>query len=131
MKRTDFIGIPYIDNGRSLKGCDCYGLVMLYYKNVLNIDIPDSKITPDQPRRIFLNYLNEISKNWETVEKPNQDDVVAFSYNPNHPNIVTHFGVMIDDKYCLHTLGKVNSHITKIDDMRIKGFIKAFHRWKV
>lgn len=130
MQIKDFIGIPYLDGGRDLKGCDCYGLVALYYKHILNIDIPESKITAEQPRRIFLNYLNELSINWRTIEAPVKDCVVAFAYNPNHPDLVTHFGVMIDNKTILHCLGKVNSHISNIDDIRVKPFIKAYHIWK-
>lgn len=126
----DLIGIPFIEGGRSLKGCDCYGLVKLYYKHILNIDIPDTKIKPNQTKRILINYLNEIESNWITLDKPTKDNVVAFTYNPNHPNIVTHFGVMISETKVLHCLGKINSHIDDIDSIRIKPFIKAFHKWQ-
>ncbi|WP_418186723.1 NlpC/P60 family protein [Aliarcobacter lanthieri] len=130
MELKDFIGIPYQDGGRDLQGCDCYGLVKLYYKEMLNIDIPESRIIATQPKRIFLNYLNELNENWNKIEKPIKHSVVAFMYNPNHPKIVTHFGVMIDDKTVLHCLNKINSHISKIDDIRVQPFIKAFHIWK-
>lgn len=130
MEIKDFIGIPYKTNGRDLKGCDCYGLVMLYYKEILGINVPESRITAEQPRRIFANYLNELSTHWDTIQTPKKHSVVAFAYSPEHPKIVTHFGIMIDDKTILHCLNKVNSHISSLDDVRVKNFIKGFHVWR-
>lgn len=126
----DLIGIPYLKGGRNIKGVDCYGLVKLYYKNILDIDIPETKIMPEQSRRIMINYLNELAINWDTHQEPKKHDVVAFCYDPKHPKIVTHFGIMIDNKKVLHCLGKINSHIDDIDSPRIKPFIKAFHTWQ-
>lgn len=124
-----YIGIPFEDKGRSFSSCDCYGLVKLYYKHELNIDIPETKITADKPRRIMINYLNEISKNWIEVDTPKKDCVVAMCMNEEHPKLVTHFAVMIDDKRLLHTLNKRMSHITTLSHMEIKPFIKGFYRW--
>lgn len=127
MKR--FIGIPFVDKGRDFNGADCYGLVMLYYKEVLGIEIPDTLITADQPRRIFAKYLEYISKNWTQIDKPEQHCGVALAMHEEHPQMVTHFAVMIDEKRVLHTLKKYESHIMNIDDMRIKPFIKGFYKW--
>lgn len=124
-----FIGIPFISKGRSLNGCDCYGLVKLYYKEILNIDIPETIITAEQPRRTFANYLNEISKNW-TATTPAKNVVVAMSVNAEHPNLVTHFAVMIDDKRFIDTRENMSSYLTSIDDEKIKNQIKGFYKWQ-
>ena len=126
---SNFIGIPFVSKGRSFNGCDCYGLVKLYYKEILNIDIPETIITAEQPRRTFANYLNEISKNW-TATTPAKNVVVAMSVNAEHPNLVTHFAVMIDDKRFIDTRENMSSYLTSIDDERIKNQIKGFYKWQ-
>lgn len=124
-----YIGIPYRDKGRSFKGCDCYGLVMLWHKQELNISIPDVQVSATQPRRSLSAYLEEISKNWE-ITVPGKNAVVAMCLNEEHPKMVTHFGVMIDDKRMLHSYKSTNSHIVNIDDITIKNQIKGFYKWR-
>ena len=126
---SKFVGIPFVSKGRSFNGCDCYGLVKLYYKEILNIDIPETIITAEQPRRTFANYLNEISKNW-TATTPAKNVVVAMSVNAEHPNLVTHFAVMIDDKRFIDTRENMSSYLTSIDDERIKNQVQGFYKWQ-
>ena len=38
---NDYIGVPYVLNGRKPDGFDCYGLVLLYFRDVHGIDLPD------------------------------------------------------------------------------------------
>lgn len=125
-----YIGIPYVDKGRTFKGCDCFGLVKLFYRNELNIDVPDVAITADKPRRIFANFLNEISKNWVEIDKPEKGCVIAMTANEQHPNLVTHFALVIDDKQVIHTLNKIGSHLVRLDDDKIKPFIKGYYKWQ-
>ncbi len=124
-----FIGIPFVSKGRSFRGCDCYGLVKLYYKEILNIEIPETVITSKQPRRTFANYLNEISKNW-TSTTPQKNAVIAMAVNAEHPSLVTHFAVMIDDKRFIDTRENMSSYLTSIDDEKIKNQIKGFYKWQ-
>jgi cell wall-associated NlpC family hydrolase len=124
-----FIGIPFVSKGRTFSGCDCYGLVKLYYKEVLNIEIPETVITAEQPRRTFANYLNEISKNWISTT-PFKNAVVAMAVNAEHPNLVTHFAVMIDDKRFIDTRENMSSYLTNIDDEKIKNQIRGFYTWQ-
>ena len=124
-----FIGIPFVSQGRTFRGCDCYGLVKLYYKEVLNIEIPETVITAEQPRRTFANYLNEISKNW-TLTVPSKNAVVAMAVNAEHPTLITHFAVMIDDKRFIDTRENMSSYLTSIDDEKIKNQIKGFYKWQ-
>ncbi|QKF72792.1 hypothetical protein AFAEC_0601 [Aliarcobacter faecis] len=124
-----FIGIPFVSRGRSFKGCDCYGLVKLYYKEVLNIEIPETIITADQPRRTFANYLNEISKNW-SLTNPSKNVVIAMAVNAEHPSLVTHFAVMIDEKRFIDTRENMSSYLTSIDDEKVKNQIKGFYKWQ-
>lgn len=130
MINEKYTSIPFVDGGRTLKGCDCFGLLKLVYENELNIIVPDTRIMPDSPRRIFANYLNEISINWEETKTPKKYDIIAMNLYMNHPKLITHFAIMIDEKRALHTLKKIGSHIVKLNDMRFEPFIKGFYRWR-
>jgi len=127
----DYIGIPYKDKGRTFNGCDCYGLLMLWYKNELSIDIPDVNVSASQPRRSLAKYLEEISKHWKEVKTPTKNCGVAMCLNEEHPSLVTHFGVMIDEKRMLHTYENTNSHIIDIDHPTVKNQIKGFYKWLI
>lgn len=37
----DWIGVPHVYNGRDKNGIDCYGLLWMYYRDVLGIHLPD------------------------------------------------------------------------------------------
>ena len=76
------------------------------------------------------NFLNEVSKNWIKIDKPEKGCVVAMSTEPKHPKLITHFGIMIDTKKMLHTLQKMNSHLMDIDNPRVKTTIKGFYKWQ-
>ena len=129
-KLEKMIGIPFVDGGRSYDGADCYGTLVLYYRDVLGIDLPECTIRQQQPRKAWANFLKEISEHWEKIDKPEKDCVVAMKNNPVYPSIVTHFGVVIDDgKTVLHTLNKVSSHIVSIESMTIKSQIEGYYRW--
>ena len=36
-----YVGIRYQSRGRSFDGCDCYGLVRLFYQAELGIELPE------------------------------------------------------------------------------------------
>ena len=36
-----YIGLPFVDHGRSELGCDCYGLARLVYRIELGVMLPD------------------------------------------------------------------------------------------
>ena len=130
MKLSKFIGIKYRDKGRTFKGADCWGIVMLYYKEILNINVPDFVCSAENPRRVFSLYLYQISKFWVECNEFKKDYVVAMCTNSEHPKLITHFGVMIDDKTLLHSYEGVESHITDINSPIIKNTIKGVYRWR-
>jgi cell wall-associated NlpC family hydrolase len=38
---NDYVGVPYVENGRSRAGWDCWGLVIAIYRERLGIALPD------------------------------------------------------------------------------------------
>jgi len=130
---SNFIGIPFINKGRTFEACDCYGVVKLYYKEILGIDIPDVLASPKQPRMAYMEYLENISKYWIEHYEPKENSVVALHTDPQHPKLVTHFGVVVklDNKLkMLHTFRDTQSHLVDIDNPIYANKIKAYYEWR-
>lgn len=123
-----FIGVPFADKEPSFDGANCYGLVRLFYREHLGIDIPDLRVHSDHSNRVWATYLKEISERWDRVEEPQFGDVVAMAQDISHPRIVQHVGVYIGDGKVLHTLNKINSHIVSLESVAYS--VKGYHRWR-
>lgn len=129
MKKVDeakdrLIGIPYLHNGRSYEGVDCLGLIYLFFKE-LGVDFPidDGRYIPadwykTEPDR----YINGLKQFGEEVGDYENLKIFDLPYFALYRNIVTHSGVMINDKNFLHVLN--NKTVT------IASFEKRFWRAK-
>lgn len=125
---VDMIGVPFVDKGDTLKGCDCFGLVRLYYKDILNRKVFKPQSSAFNSKSVLREFLEETSRNWIQVQEPKINDVVAMAHDPKHPKIVQHFGIYLGNGKMLHTLEKVGSHIVRISDY--KYYIKGYYRWQ-
>lgn len=125
---TKYIGIPFIDRGQSFEGADCYGLVRLIYKEELSIILPEFLSSCKDSKRIWSDYLKQISEHWDLVKEPKLYDVIAMSYDPQHPKIVTHFGIYIGNGMMLHTLQGIGSFTCRLSEFSYS--IKGMYRWK-
>jgi cell wall-associated NlpC family hydrolase len=125
-----YVGIPFVDRGCDTNGCDCYGLVKLFYATEFNITIPDFHSGCKDTRRIFIDYLHQISRYWDTIEYNNIEfgDVIAMAYDPSHPKIVQHFAIYIGNGKILQALDKIGVFICDINEYT--RYIKGIYRWK-
>lgn len=92
------IGKPWVSRDISLDGMDCYGLVVLYYRHVLGIDIqiPDGYFEFEEPL-----YLAGASKcNWEETNGPSNDGIMFVLYNGESPR---HVGITLNRTHVLHS----------------------------
>lgn len=121
-----FIGIPFKNRQASITGADCYGLVRLVYAEKLGVNIPQPISSAYASRMVEAEFLQEIASNWYEVFEPRPFDVVAMAHDGNHPKLIQHFGIVINDTQMLHTLDTVGSHIVRISDY--KHFIKGYYR---
>lgn len=102
----ELVGIPYEHNGRSKNGIDCWGLVYLFF-NKLGIKLPRNdgkyisqdwyKIEPDR----YIKGLEELGGEVGHYKNLKLFDVPYFRL---YRNVITHSGVMIDNKHFIHVL---------------------------
>lgn len=123
-----FIGVPFSDNAESFDGANCYGLARLFYKEELGIIIPKLDVPSAQSNKVFATFLHEISENWEEIKEPEFGCIVAMAHDLSHPRIVQHVGVYIGNNKILHTINKLDSHVSKLDIL--KPVIKGYYKWR-
>lgn len=44
---NDYVGVPYAGNGRDRRGCDCWGLMVMVFREQRGIDLPDWLLPDD------------------------------------------------------------------------------------
>lgn len=98
---TDYIGIPFKYGGRSTKELDCYGLVMLLYRDLKNVEVPDV-ISPTYLQEI-ANLVDTEKLKWKPSEME-EGAVLVFSIK----GYGAHVGYVIAPDKMIHTWEKTN-----------------------
>lgn len=92
-----YVGIPYLDKGRTDQGCDCWGLVRLVYAQELGIYLPSWHTHDglDDIRDMLKQHLPQ----YRRLECSEPFSIVLFSSSVT----AMHVGVVVDDDRMLHT----------------------------
>lgn len=117
---SDLINIPF-------EKIQCWGLVRIVQERFGNI-VPDYTIPAEASMQIAAAYILEFNK-WEKLDAPEPGCVIAMAIDPNYPGYIQHFGVCLGNTF-IHTLQKLNSHISPMDHRFFAKKMKGFHRWK-
>ena len=84
---------------------DCAGLVIDYYRQVLNISLPDFTRTSEQVINGFPDLLAYASRNgFMQVTETRQNDVVLMKVGHPQPVSCNHVGVLVEPAVMLHQL---------------------------
>lgn len=71
------IGVPWVLGGREHDAFDCFGLIVLYYRDVKGVELPDWD-SAEKSKRWIVDTLNAAHKTiWEVVSEPQDGDIVA------------------------------------------------------
>lgn len=93
---------PWINRSVDLNGMDCYGLVILYYRHVLGIELPTPQgyLQFDDMSECWSNETK--SGRWEIVDRPVSGGLVFTAYHGETP---LHVGIMLDRQRAIHCRG--------------------------
>ncbi len=110
-----YFQIPYLENGRTMEGLDCYGLVLQWYKNELNVDLPDYKGIATTEAELNDNPIiaEKACDGFFPINKfsVRAHDVVTFCNESTTPN---HIGVMIGKTDFIHALAGYGCTTSKL-----------------
>lgn len=123
-----FLGIPFKHLGRSFKGVDCYGLMLLYYKELFNIELKDWWYEKDWSKKgcdyFMQNYSHVATR---VVDSPKIHDTVLFFTDIN-TKVVNHAGIVVEENGGMIQASKsgviFSRYTTPILAVRLEGFYR-------
>jgi len=85
-----YLGVPWIHQGRSRRGVDCVGFIVLAYKYI-GVSIKEIKGYARNPDGIALKKVMDEQENFHEVEDFKVGDVVLFRirHDPQHVALIT------------------------------------------
>lgn len=124
-----YLYVPFAEKGRTLEGCDCWGLVRLIYKNERGIELPsyDDLYADTNQKALIAGVIGEnLETGWFEVETPQEFDIVILDMIgfPMHVGLVTKKDHML---HCLKGMGTVHENLT---GARWKHKVRGYYRCK-
>jgi len=125
---NQYIGIPYKHMGRDKSGLDCWGLVKLIYKDILDIVLWD--IGEEYPENWSFKgkdlFMENYRKQWKRVTEPQTWDVVLLR---NGGEVINHAGVMLKKGTFIHCI-KTGVVLSDVSEKIWKPQVAGFYRYK-
>lgn len=123
-----YIGIPFVEKGRSREGCDCYGLICLVYSELLGVILPSfvngyvSTQDSEELARLIRGHIAP----WRGIEagheRPFDGVLLTEGGVPRHMGIVTRPG------WLLHVENGGTAMLERYTDARLKRRVAGFYR---
>jgi hypothetical protein len=123
-----YIGIPFASNGRTLEGCDCYGLVRLVLRNEYGVDLPElsddysDALNVEETARLFAENLPVLTV--KKIDGPEEKAVVVITEH----GFAAHIGIVADGGCILHTGVKTGSVCQRATHPGLRGRIEGYYR---
>jgi sulfur carrier protein ThiS len=126
MNYDKYIGLPYLENGRTETGVDCWGLARLFYKDQFDIDLPSYSDEYDGGQDpAIISVVNAHIDNWKQLDTPNIGDLCLF----NILGEPTHVGIYIGDNKFLHSREGMDSVVESLDSTKWKNRFQGFYKY--
>ena len=125
-----YIGLPFLEKGRTADGADCWGLVRIIYLDEFGIYLPSYvesyKDTSDAAEigHLFRSQSPRWLKIQPGEEQPGDVIVLRMHGQPMH------VGVVVGDKQFLHVTKHVDGVLEKYRSMVWAGRVLGFYRHK-
>lgn len=112
---NELIGIPFVEHGRSLDGCDCWGIVRLGLERGFGVLVPDyaEDYVTTTDREEIAALMNRESLGWEELRasEAQPGDVVLFRIQGQ----VCHAGLVLAPPVFLHAVLGIGSALERWD----------------
>ena len=109
---SKYVGIPFVPGGRDFAGVDCWGLIMLFYKD-LGISIPDINATCETDRNMLQGTYEEALLFGQVVDRNVCPSIVTFKLLD--PVYVNHVRIFIGGNKFIHARRKIGVSVDLLD----------------
>jgi cell wall-associated NlpC family hydrolase len=122
-----YIGIPFVSNGRTMDGCDCYGLVRLVLRNEYGVELPElsddyaDALNVAETARLFAEKLPALAG--EKIAAAQEKAVVVITEH----GVAAHIGIAAGGGYILHTGIKTGSVCQRETHPGLRGRIEGYY----
>lgn len=124
------VGVPFVSGGRDPAiGLDCWGLFMLVQQK-FGHDVPDVDVLCTEILSINRTARKQIKDLWQLVSEPLPGCAVVMATDHEHPDILQHFGVQLDNRRVIHCLQNTGVVVDYLDLLQGALCIKGFYKWK-
>lgn len=127
---TFYSEIPYLSNGRTKEGVDCWGLACLFYQHEFSILLPSytDEYSSAEERKEVSAAINKHRGSWEEIPCGEESfgDIIILRLM-GYP---LHIGLVIAPQTMLHTLKGCGTIIERYDSRMWKNRIFGFVRHK-
>jgi len=128
---SDYLAIPYKWDGRDFDGVDCYGLIVLWFKDQLGIDLFDMQGVCSGYQQAAARAILQDNTEAEWVRIPLEEikrhDCLLIKTSPD-AHIANHCGIVQSKYTFLHILEKAGCNISRIDTYRKHIFAAYRHK---
>jgi len=124
----NYIGIPFVSNGRVISGCDCYGLVRLVLRNEYGVELPElsdnyaDALNVNETARLFAEHRPVLAA--EKIPAPEEKAVAVITEH----GTAAHIGIAAGGGYILHTGVKTGSVCQRETHPGLRGRIEGYYR---
>jgi cell wall-associated NlpC family hydrolase len=123
------VGIPFVSGGRDPRiGLDCWGLFMLVHA-MFGSAVPDVAVSCTELLAIKRTTQAQIRELWKPAPGPGPGVSVVMALDCSHPDIIQHFGVMLDVRNMIHCLQNTGVLVDNLDVLRGALCVKGFYQW--
>lgn len=125
-----FVGIPYLDKGRSIVGCDCWGLLWLVYRVLRGIELPsyaECYVTGADRREMAQLIAGELD-DWQEIpatEEQKFDGVLM-----RESSFPRHIGIIVAPGQMLHVERGQTSRIERYRSGIFAHRVVGFYRYR-
>jgi len=122
-----YVGIPFVSNGRTADGCDCYGLVRLVLCNEYGVTLPelsndyDNALNIAQTAKLFAEHLPVIAS--VKIKEPKESALIVIT-EQGKPS---HVGIVAGNGYILHTGAKTGSVCQRTSHPGLRSRIEGYY----
>jgi cell wall-associated NlpC family hydrolase len=123
-----FVGIPYLDKGRGIAGCDCWGLVCMAFRELRGIELPSyaERYVTASDRLAMARLIAGELDNWQEVGDEQTFDAVLI----REGNFPRHIGLVTSPGMVLHVEPGETSRIERCRSGILKNRIVGFYRYR-